>query len=75
MSRHIDMNVNKLISLKNSVQLLVTRRMSVSQQQQLGRLFCEIKFVIFITFESRDTTCSKIEKTWLLLVHWVAKNS
>ena len=72
MSRHIDMNVNKLIRLKKQ---RVTRRMSVSQQQQLGSLFCEVKFVIFITFESRDTTCSKIEKAWLLLVHWVAKNS
>ena len=31
------------------------------------------KFMIFITFESRDKTCSKIEKTWFLLVKWVAK--
>ena len=46
--------------------------MSVSQQLQLGRLFCLL--VIFITFESRDKTCSKIEKTWSLLVHWVTKN-
>ena len=46
--------------------------MSVSQQLQLGRLFRLL--VIFITFESRDKTCSKIEKTWSLLVHWVTKN-
>ena len=49
--------------------------MSVSRQLQLGRLFREVKFVIFITFESRDKTCSKIEKTWFQLVYWVAKNS
>ena len=29
--------------------------------------------MIFITFESRDKTCSKIEKPWFLLVQWVAK--
>ena len=29
--------------------------------------------MIFITFESRDKTCSKIEKSWLLLVHWLTK--
>ena len=56
------MNVDKLISLKNTASLLVSRRMSVSQQLQLGRLFREIKFVIFIMFEIRDKTCSKIEK-------------
>ena len=28
---------------------------------------------IFITFESRDKTCSKIEKPWFLLVQGVAK--
>ena len=33
------------------------------------------KFMIFITFESRDKTCSKIEKTWFLLVKWVAKRN
>ena len=31
--------------------------------------------MIFIKFESRDKTCSKIEKTWFLLVNQVAKNS
>ena len=31
--------------------------------------------MIFITFERRDKTRSKIEKTWFLLVLWVAKNS
>ena len=65
------MNVHKLISLKNTG----FSEKCVSQQLQLGRLFREVKFVIFITFESRDKTCSKIEKTWFLLVHWVAKNS
>ena len=29
---------------------------------------------IFITFESPNKTCSKIEKPWLLLGEWVAKN-
>ena len=29
--------------------------------------------MIFITFESRDKECSKIEKPWFLLVQWVAK--
>ena len=29
---------------------------------------------IFITFESRDKTCSKIEKPWFLLVQWVTKS-
>ena len=48
--------------------------MSFFQQLELGRLFREVKLVIFITFESRDKTCSKIEKTWSLLVHWVTKN-
>ena len=33
--------------------------MSVSQQLQLGRLFREVKFVIFIIFEICDKTCSK----------------
>ena len=49
--------------------------MSVSQQLQLGRLFREVKFVIFTTLESPDKTCPKIEKTWFLLVHWVTKKS
>ena len=31
------------------------------------------KFMIFIKFESRDKTCSKIEQTWFLLVNQVAK--
>ena len=31
--------------------------------------FPNAKF-IFITFESCDKTCSKIEKTWFLLVGW-----
>ena len=31
------------------------------------------KFMVFITFERRDKTCSKFKKTWLLLVKWVAK--
>ena len=31
------------------------------------------KFMVFITFERRDKTCSKFKKTWLLLVYWVAK--
>ena len=30
--------------------------------------------MIFITLESRDKTCSKIEKPWLRLVQWVAKS-
>ena len=30
--------------------------------------------MIFITFESRDKTCSKIEKPWFLLVQWVTKS-
>ena len=30
---------------------------------------------MFITFESCDKTCPKIEKTWFLLVQWVAKIS
>ena len=54
---------------------MVPRRMSVSQQLQLGCLFQEVKLVIFIIFENSDKTCSKIEKTWFLLVHWVAKNN
>ena len=29
--------------------------------------------MILITFESRDKTCSKLEKTWFLLVNRVAK--
>ena len=29
--------------------------------------------MMFITFESRDRTCSKIEKPWFLQVQWVAK--
>ena len=33
------------------------------------------KFMVFITFERRDKTCSNIEKNSFLLVHWVAKNS
>ena len=69
------MIVIKLISLKNTVELLVSRGMSVSQQQQLGCLFHEVKFVIFIMFESRNKLCSKIEKACFLLVHWVAKNN
>ena len=32
-----------------------------------------IQFMIFITFETRDKTCSKIKKVWFLLVQWVAK--
>ena len=31
------------------------------------------KFMVFITFERRDKTCSKFKKTWLLLVYWAAK--
>ena len=31
------------------------------------------KFMIFIVFESHDKTCSKIEKTWFLLVNQVTK--
>ena len=32
-------------------------------------------FMIFIhTFETRDETCSKIEKNWFLLAHWVTKH-
>ena len=30
--------------------------------------FPNAKFIRFITFESLDKTCSKIEKTWFLLV-------
>ena len=30
--------------------------------------------MIFITFESRDITCSKVEKPWFLLVQWMAKS-
>ena len=33
------------------------------------------KFTIFTTFESRDKTCSKIEKKLFLLVPRAAKNS
>ena len=43
---------------------------SVSQQLQLGCLFHKVKFVIFITLESHDKTCSKIEKTWFLLAEY-----
>ena len=75
MSWHVDMNFDKLINLKNTAYLLVSGGMFVSQQLQLGHLFREVKFVIFITFESRDKTCSKIEKNWFQLVRWVAKNS
>ena len=31
------------------------------------------KFMIFITFESPDKTCSRIEKSWFPLVNWVAE--
>ena len=31
-------------------------------------------FMIFITFESRVITSSKIGKLWLLLIQWVAKS-
>ena len=31
------------------------------------------KFMIFIKFKSRDKTCSKIEKTWFLLINQIAK--
>ena len=31
--------------------------------------------MIFITFKTRDKTCSKIEKAWFLLLQWVAKSS
>ena len=35
-----------------------------------------VQFMIFITFESRDKTLSKIEKSLVsLLVQWVAKSS
>ena len=48
-------------------------------EQQLGRLFHKVKCAKCkapdILFESCDKTCSKIEKTWLLLVHWVEKQS
>ena len=54
---------------------MLSRGMSVSQQLQLGYLFRKLKSVIFFTFESCDKTCSKIEKPWFLLVHFVAKNS
>ena len=29
--------------------------------------------MIFITFKSCDKTCSKIEKSWFLLIQWVVK--
>ena len=28
------------------------------------------KFMMFVTFENRNKTYPKIEKTWFLLVHW-----
>ena len=33
------------------------------------------KLMTFITFKSLDKTCSDIEKTWFLLIHWVAIKS
>ena len=33
------------------------------------------QFMIFMALETRDKTCLKTEKTWFLLVHWLAKNS
>ena len=33
-----------------------------------------VQFMIFIAFETRDKTCSKIKKAWFLLVQWVAKS-
>ena len=50
--------------------MLNSWRKSVSQQLQLGCLFHKVKFVIFITLESHDKTCSKIEKTWFLLAEY-----
>ena len=44
---------------------------TVSLWQQLGQ--SKVNAKIFITFESHDKTCSRIEKTWFLLVNWVAK--
>ena len=34
-----------------------------------------LEFMIFITFKTRDKTCSKMEKAWFLLLQWVAKSS
>ena len=33
------------------------------------------QFMIFITLKIRDRTCLKIEKTWFLLVHQLAKKN
>ena len=54
--------------------------MSVSQQLQLGHLFCEVKFVIFIMFESCDKTCSKhscfdVDSVKFLRTHILQNNS
>ena len=44
----------------------------------MGGLFRKVKFskckvMLFMTFESRDKTFSKIQKAWFQLVHWTAK--
>ena len=39
-----------------------------------GDIEIAVQFIIFITFETREKTCSKIEKVWFLLVQWVAKS-
>ena len=36
---------------------------------------CKTHDIHHVRKESRDKTCSKMEKTWFLLVDWVVKNS
>ena len=68
------MNVNQ--PKKHHLILCVSEKyLFPSSYSQVQSKFCKVKFVIFIMFESCDKTCSKIEKTWFLLVHWVANSS
>ena len=61
-----------IISLQNTAKFHVISPRNVCSHAAATRSF---KFMIFITFENRDKTCSKIEKNWFLLVHRVTKNS
>ena len=60
--------------------MVIKNKIWVSREQtdfENVRTFVDIEiavqFMIFITFETRSKTCSKIENSLFLLVQWVAK--